>query len=272
MSQIHPLASIEEGATLGKDVTVGPFAVIEKGAVIGDGCVINANAYISGWATLGNEVKVGNGSIIGTDPQDIKFAGEKTTVEIGDRTVIREYVTINRGTSDRMKTTVGSDTLLLSYSHVAHDCRVGNHVIMDNTVQLAGHVDVGDWAIIGGMSGVQQFVHIGAHAFIGGQCGVRKDVPPFIKAAGEPVAFMGVNHIGLKRRGFSDEQVKAIQGAYRILYKSGHLLKAALEALNALENKTEDVTYLIDFIEGRSKHGMIGAPRRTGRVSGSDEE
>lgn len=260
MSHIDPLASVHPGAKLGKNVTAGPFAVIEEGAVVGDGCVIGPHALVTRWARLGNEVKLAKGTVVGTDPQDLKFAGEETTAHVGDRTVLREFVTVNRGTTYHMKTVVGSDCLLLAYSHVAHDCVVGDHVILDNGVQLAGHVEVGDWVIIGGLSGVQQFVHIGAHAFVGGMCGVRKDIPPFVKAAGEPVSFAGTNNIGLARRGFEKERIIAIQGAYRTLYRSGLLLKDAVEKLKS-ESQTKDVENIIRFIENRSKHGLMGGPR-----------
>lgn len=264
MAGIDTLASVHPGANLGKDVTVGPFAVIEEGAVVGDGCVIGPNAYITRWAALGNEVKVAKGAVIGTDPQDLKFAGEESTVHVGDRTVIREFVTINRGTTDRMKSVVGSDCLLLAYSHVAHDCLLGDHIILDNSVQLAGHVTIGDWAIIGGLSGVQQFVHIGAHAFVGGMSGVRKDIPPFIKAASDPLAYVGVNSIGLQRRGFEPERISAIQKAYRTVYRSKMRLDEAVAVLKG-EEMTDDVKGIVEFIENRSKHGMIGAPRKIAR-------
>lgn len=264
MTGIHEQASVHPGATIGKDVTVEPFAVIEEGAVVGDGCVIGPHVYITRWATLGEQVKVAKGAVIGTDPQDLKFAGEESVVRVGDRTVIREFVTINRGTTDRMKTVVGADCLLLAYSHVAHDCLLGDHIILDNSAQLAGHVTIGDWAIVGGLSGIQQFVHIGAHAFIGGKSGVRKDVPPFVKAASEPLAFAGVNSIGLQRRGFSEERIAAIQAAYRTVYRSKMRLDDAVAALKSSE-MSEDVAGIVEFIENRSKHGMIGALRKLAR-------
>jgi UDP-N-acetylglucosamine acyltransferase len=270
MTMIDPNASVHPGAKLGTDVSVGPFAVIEEGAVVGDGCVIGPHAYVTRWATLGDGVKLAKGAVVGSDPQDLKFAGEETTVHVGDRTVIREFVTINRGTSDRMKTAVGADCLLLAYSHVAHDCLLGDKIILDNSVQLAGHVTVGDWAIVGGLSGVQQFVRIGAHAFIGGKSGVRKDVPPFVKAAGEPLAFVGVNSIGLSRRGFDDDRIRAIQGAYRTVYRGAKLLNDALAELKEYA-EGDDLRQIVEFIENRSKHGMIGAPRKVGRGAGSSE-
>ncbi|MFH0881494.1 MAG: acyl-ACP--UDP-N-acetylglucosamine O-acyltransferase [bacterium] len=272
MSHFDPLASVHAGAKLGKDVTVGPFAVIEEGAEIGDGCVIGPHVLVTRWARLGKEVKLAKGVVVGTDPQDLKFAGEETTAHVGDRTVIREFVTVNRGTTYHMKTVVGADCLLLAYSHIAHDCIIGDHVILDNAVQLAGHVEIGDWVIIGGLSGVQQFVHIGAHAFIGGKCGVRKDVPPFIKAAGEPLVFAGTNNIGLARRGFDKERITAIQQAYRTLYRSGLLFKDAVEKLKS-DASTPDVEEIIRFIENRSKHGVIGGQRnRRSFEQNPDEE
>lgn len=263
MAQIDPTASVHPEAKLGGNVTVGPFAVIEQGAEVGDGCVIGPHAYVTTWARLGVEVKLAKGVVVGTDPQDLKFAGEQTTAHVGDRTVIREFVTVNRGTTYHMKTVIGADCLLLAYSHIAHDCIVGDHVILDNAVQLAGHVEIGEWAIIGGLSGVQQFVHIGAHAFIGGMCAVRKDVPPFVKAAGEPLVFAGTNNIGLARRGFEKERITAIQQAYRTLYRSGLLIKDALEKLRS-EASTPDVEQIVRFIDNRSKHGVIGGPRSRG--------
>lgn len=215
---ISPLAYISKESVIGKDVRIDPFAMIHDDVHIGDGTHIMSNAVIMPGTVIGKNCLVFPGAVIGAVPQDLKFVGEKTSVEIGDHTTIRECVTINRGTKDRWKTEIGSHCLLMAYSHVAHDCKLGNHVILANAVQLAGHVEVGDFAILGGLSAAPQFARIGQHTYIGGGTKITKDVPPFIKAGREPLSFVGVNSVGLKRRGFTNEAINQILDIYRTIY------------------------------------------------------
>lgn len=258
MSRIDPLASVHPEATLGDNVTVHPFAVIEAGAVIGQDCVIGPHAYITSHARLGAEVKVSKGAVLGTDPQDLKFEGEESVLEVGDRTVVREFATLNRGTAHSGKTVVGSDCFLMAYSHIAHDCRLGDHVIIANAVNMAGHVEIEDWVIIGGMVPIHQFVRIGKHAFVGGGWRVPQDVPPYVWAAGNPMDYKGLNSLGLRRRGFGSEQVSAIKNAYRILYRSGLNFTQALQKIKEIENPTDEVKEVIAFVESRGSRGLMG--------------
>ena len=205
LSYIHPDAKI------GKDVTISPFASIYEDVEIGDGTWIGPNVTIFPKARIGKNCKIFPGAVIAAIPQDLKFKGEESIVQIGDNTIIRECVTVNRGTADKMKTVVGSNCLIMAYAHIAHDCIVGDNVIIANSVNLAGHVDIEDYVIIEGGTGVGQFVRIGAHAFVSGLAGVRKNVPPFTKAAREPLQYVGVNSVGLRRRGFSNESISQIE-------------------------------------------------------------
>ena len=207
---ISKLASVHPDARIGANVVIEPFATIYGDVVIGDGSWIGPNSVLMDGARIGSKCRIFPGAVIGAIPQDLKFAGEKTTAEVGDGSTIRECVTINRGTADREKTAVGSNSLLMAYVHLAHDCIVGNNVVIANSVNLAGHVTIDDWAILEGNVAVQQFIHIGAHSFIAGASLVRKNVPPFVKAAREPLSYIGVNVVRLRRRGFTDEQVTRI--------------------------------------------------------------
>jgi UDP-N-acetylglucosamine acyltransferase len=215
-----------------------------------DGCVIGKNCSIF------------PGAVIGGIPQDLKFVGEKTTVEIGDNTTIRECVTINRGTKDKWKTTVGSHCLLMAYSHVAHDCFLGDHVILANGVQLAGHVEVGDYAILGGLSGAHQFTRIGAHTYIAGNTVVRKDVPPFVKAAREPMSYAGINLVGLQRSGFTKEQIKQISDIYHLLFIDKHTTSAALDLIESTFDAGHERDVILQFVRS-SKPGIIKRPSKT---------
>jgi UDP-N-acetylglucosamine acyltransferase len=207
-------------------------------------------------ARLGSNCQVFPGAVISAIPQDLKYEGELTTVEIGDETTIRECVTINRGTKAYGKTVIGKKGLIMAYVHIAHDCIIGDHVILVNSVALAGHVEIGNWSIVSGLSAVHQFVKIGEHAMVGGGAMVRKDVPPFITAAGEPVTYAGVNSVGLKRRGFSSVDVNLIQDVYRIIYQSGRNISQALEVVKREHNAGPTVSRIIDFIES-STRGLI---------------
>ena len=215
---ISNLASISPNTTIGTDVKIGPFTTIHDDVHIGARTVIHSNVSIYPGTRIGEDCEVFPGAVIGVIPQDLKFDGEYTTVEIGNNTTIRECVTIHRGTKDKLATRIGNNCLLMTYVHVAHDCQIGNNVILASYVGLSGHVIIDDFAILEGTVVAQQFVHIGAHAFIGGASLIRKDVPPFIKAAREPLTYAGVNSVGIRRRGFTDEQVREIEDIYRILY------------------------------------------------------
>jgi UDP-N-acetylglucosamine acyltransferase len=228
---ISPQAHVNPSAKIGSNVTIEAFSFIAADVTIGDNVWIGPNVTIFDGARIGSGVKIFPGAVIAAIPQDLKFAGESTTVEIGDHTTIREMVTINRGTSALGKTVVGNNCLLMAYVHVAHDCMLGNYVILANSVNLAGHVTIDNWAILEGYVGVSQFVRIGAHAFIAGQSGVRKNVPPFTRAAREPLSFVGINSVGMKRRGFDQEAINLVQDLYRILYNKGYSTRNALDII-----------------------------------------
>lgn len=246
---IHPTAIVDKKAEVARGAEIGPFAIVGPGCVVGAGSVIEARATLQENVRVGANVTVGIGSVLGGKPQDLKFKGEVTHVEIGDNTTIREYVTINRGTSQSFRTTVGANCFLMSYSHLAHDCHVGDNVIMSNATQLAGHVTVEDFVIISGVCAVHQFVKIGRHAFIGGMSRVQKDVPPFVKAVGSPIKLYGLNTIGLQRRGFSEEVVAELKKAYRLFFRSELNVSQALEHAATELKPYPEVKVLIDFVE-----------------------
>lgn len=257
---IDKLSSVSDKATIGEKVTVGAFTSIAEDVVIGDGTVIHPNVTIYSGTRIGKNCEIFPGAIIGVIPQDLKFEGEETTVEIGDNTVIRECVTIHRGTKDKWKTAIGSNCLLMTYVHIAHDCIIGDNVILASYVGLAGHVVIDDFAILEGKVGTQQFIHIGKHAFVAGGSLVRKNVPPYVKAAREPIGFAGVNSIGLRRRGFADADVKTIEDLYRQLYVLNNSISKGVEAI---KESSEDSSYkeeLLTFIADSDKgiiRGMI---------------
>jgi UDP-N-acetylglucosamine acyltransferase len=246
---IHPTAIVDKKAEIAKDAAIGPFAIVGPGCVVGAGCVIEARATLQEFVRLGSDVRVGIGSVLGGKPQDLKFRDEVTHVEIGDHTVIREYVTINRGTTQSFKTTVGSNCFLMSYVHLAHDCHVGNNVIMANGTQLAGHVTVEDYVIFSGLCAVHQFSKVGRHAFVGGMARVAKDVPPFVKAVGNPIKLFGLNSVGLRRRGFSEEVVVELKKAYRLLFRSELNVSQALEQAVRELKPFDEVKAMIEFVE-----------------------
>lgn len=255
-SRIHSTAIVSSEAEIGSDVEIGPYAIIGDNCVVGPGCVISARATLERNVKLGSNVKIGIGTIVGGLPQDLKFAGEETTVEIGDFTVIREYTTINRGTAQSFKTTVGKSCLLMSYVHLGHDCHIGNHVILSNVVQLAGHVTIEDRAIVSGLSAVHQFVRIGGQSFIGGCSRVSKDIPPFLKAVGNPVKLYGLNTVGLQRGGMDEATIRELKRAYRLLFRSDLNVSQAMErVLNELEPLAE-VRELVRFVEA-SERGVV---------------
>ena len=248
MPGIHPTAIVSPRAELGDNVTVGPYVIVGDGCVVSDGCTLEARSVLEKNVRLAANVTVGIGTVLGGDPQDLKFKGEETWVEIGEGTRIREYSTINRGTSQSFKTTVGKGCFLMSYVHLAHDCHVGDGVIISNGTQLAGHVTVEDRAILSGLSAVHQFVKIGRHSFVGGCSRVAKDVPPFIKAVGNPVKLYGLNSVGLQRSGFPDETVRELKRAYRLFFRSELNMSQATERAKAELQPLPEVEYFLQFI------------------------
>jgi UDP-N-acetylglucosamine acyltransferase len=254
----HPLANVHPEATIGANVVIEPFATVQKDVIIGDGSWIGPNAVIWDGSRLGKNVKVYPGASVSSIPQDLKFAGEKTETFIGDNTVIRESVTISRGTTDKHKTVIGKNCLLMAYVHIAHDCIVGNNCIFANAVQVAGHVNIDDWAIIGGASALHQFVKIGAHVMLSGGSLVRKDVPPYSKAAREPLTYAGVNSIGLRRRGFTPEKINEIQEIYRIIFLKGFNNSKALDIVEKEIAPSTERDYIINFIRSSERGVMKG--------------
>lgn len=252
---IHPTALVSPDAQIGENVDIGAFAIVGPECVIGDGCVIAPRATLEKLATLGAHVKVGSGSIVGGDPQDLKYHGERTYVEIGDRTVIREYATVNRGTAESERTVVGTDCLLMSYSHLAHDCHVGNHVIVSNASQVAGHVVIEDRVIVSGMVAVHQFVKLGAYAFVGGASKVTQDVPPYLKAVGNPVKLYGLNTVGLTRANFDPAVIRELKRAYRLFFRSDLILSRAMERARAELHPYSEVERFLSFVS-KSERGL----------------
>lgn len=257
---ISPLAQVSPNADIHKDAIIDAFSVVHDNVVIGEGTHIHSNVALYPGTRIGAHCEVFPGAVIGVIPQDLKFNGEDTTVEIGDYTKIRECVTIHRATADKWKTVIGSHCLLMTYVHVAHDCQIGNHVILASYTGLSGHVSIGDYAILEGKVAAQQFVNIGKHAFIGGASLIRKDVPPFIKAAREPLTFAGVNSVGLRRRGFSDEEVRLVEDIYRIIYvQNSNLSKSIPLVLDGIADHPLR-REIIEFIQASDKgviRGMV---------------
>jgi len=253
---IHPTAQIDASARLGK-VEVGAFSVIGPNVEIGDGTTIGPHAVIQGPTRIGRDNRIFQFASVGAEPQDKKFAGEHSELVIGDRNTIREFVTINRGTGEGGGyTRIGDDNWIMAYAHIAHDCHVGNQTIFSNNATLAGHVEVGDYAILSGFAGVHQFCRVGEHAFVGMGCLINGDVPPFVIVANEYGRPRGINAEGLKRRGFSAERIAAIKRAYRTLYMSGMPLERAREELARMAGEAPDVRCMLDFLE-RSQRALV---------------
>lgn len=253
---ISPLAHIHPSAQIGDNVKIDPFALIEEGVVIGEDTHVMTHAVIMKNTIIGKACRIFPGAVLGAIPQDLKFDGEETIVQIGDDTTIRECVTVNRGTKDKWKTVVGSNCLLMAYCHIAHDCILGDNVIIANSVQLAGHVEIGDYAIIGGMAAAIQFSRIGAHCYIAGGTEIIKDVPPFIKAGRYPLSYVGVNSVGLQRRGFPSEKINSILEIYRNIYNRGLNTTQATEFIEKELPETEEKAEIIKFIR-ESKRGIL---------------
>jgi UDP-N-acetylglucosamine acyltransferase len=257
----QPLAYVHPQAKVAKNVVIEPFVNIEKNVEIDEGTWIGSNVTIMEGARIGKNCKIFPGAVIAAIPQDLKFDGEETSVIIGNNTIIREFVTINRGTKASNKTVIGDNCLLMAYVHIAHDCTIGNNVILANACNLAGHILIDDWAILGGLSAVHQFVHIGMHTMVSGGSMVRKDVPSFVKAGRDPLAFIGVNSIGLRRRGFTNERINAIQEIYRILYLRGHNISQAVRYIEANIPSTPDRDEILSFITNSQRGLMKGYTR-----------
>ncbi len=245
---IHPTAIVAAGAELGDNVEIGAHTLVEDNVIIDDGCRVGANILIANGARLGKNVKVHHGAVLASIPQDLKFGGEASLLKIGDDTTIREYATINRGTVQRGQTTIGKNCLLMAYSHVAHDCIIGDNVILVNSVNLAGHIEIGDWAILGGIVPVHQFVKIGKHAMIGGGFRVPMDICPYSMCGGYPLKVMGLNIVGLKRRGFAKETIHTLEQAFRLLFRSGLNTTQAVERIKTDVELIPEVQDVLDFI------------------------
>lgn len=250
------LVSIHPGAKIGTNVNIDPFTMIHDDVEIGDDTWIGSNVTIFPGARIGKNCKIFPGAVISAVPQDLKFAGEHTTVEIGEHTTIREFVTINRGTKALGKTIIGANNLLMAYVHVAHDCIVGDNCILANGATLAGHITIEDYAIIGGLSAIHQFVQIGSHVMISGGSLVRKDVPPFVKAAHEPLSYVGINSVGLRRRGFSADTINEIQDIYRVLFVKGYSNTHAVEVIEKEIRPSAEKTQILSFIK-KSTRGIL---------------
>ncbi len=252
----QPLAYVHPQAKIANNVVIEPFVNIEKNVIVGEGTWIGSNVTIMEGARIGKNCKIFPGAVISAIPQDLKYEGEDTTVKIGDNTTIREFVTINRGTKANMETIVGKNCLLMAYVHIAHDCIVGDNVILANGATLAGHIEIQDWAIIGGLSAVHQFVQVGQHAMISGGGMARKDVPPYTKAGREPLSYVGINSIGLRRRGFTSDQINQIQEIYRNIYLKNKNVSQAVNLIEATIPATPERDEILSFI-ARSTRGIM---------------
>ncbi len=262
----QPLAYVHPQAKIAKNVVIEPFVNIEKNVTIEEGTWIGSNVTIMEGAHIGRNCRIFPGAVIAAIPQDLKYDGEDTLVKIGNEVTIREFVTINRGTKANMETVIGDNCLLMAYVHIAHDCILRNNVILANAVNLGGHIIIDDWAIVGGLAAIHQFVHIGAHAFISGGGMARKDIPPFCKAGREPLAFAGVNSIGLRRRGFSNDRINEIQEIYRILFLRGKNITQSVNYIEANMPATTDRDEILSFI-ARSQRGIMkGYTRMKDRI------
>ena len=255
---ISNLAFIHPEAKIGKDVIIEPFAFIAGNVYIGDGTWIGPNSTILDGARIGKNCKIFPSAVVSGIPQDLKFRGEESTVELGDNTTVRECATVNRGTAAVGQTIIGKNCLLMAYSHVGHDCAIGNNVIIGNSTALAGEVDIDDWAILSAGTMVHQFAHIGGHVMIGGGAKVRIDVPPYIKADRDPLSFLGLNLVGLTRRGFEKERIDEIHEIYRAIYQMGMNFSQALEFVEKEFKPSSDRDYILDFIR-KSERGIIKA-------------
>jgi UDP-N-acetylglucosamine acyltransferase len=250
---VHPTAIIDPGAELGVGVEIGPWVMVGPRVTVGDGCRLGPRVRLQRNVKLAAGVSVGDGSILGGDPQDLKFQGEETWVEVGEGTIIREYSTINRGTSATYRTVVGAHCFIMTYVHLAHDCHVGDHVTIANGTQCAGHVTIHDRAVLSGLNAIHQFVTIGTYAFVGGGSRVNQDIPPYVKAVGNPMELYGLNSIGLQRAGFSGETIAALKRAYRLFFNSDLNLSQALERARTDLPPLPQVELFLDFVESSER-------------------
>jgi len=246
---VHPAAFVDPGAELADGVSVGPGTIVGPHVRIGEGTRVDSHALLTGWTTIGRECHVHHGAVLGSPPQDLKYSGEASYLEVGDRTVLREYMTANLATEPGFTTRIGRDCLLMAYSHVAHNCQVGHHVVVANAVQMAGYVVVDDWAIIGGSTVVHQFTRIGRHSMIGGGSRIPQDVAPFVKTAGSPPRNAGINRVGLERRGFTREACDALDRAYRIFFRSGMTAEKAIAEVRDQVGHVPEAEHFARFCE-----------------------
>jgi len=260
----HATAIIDDSAIVDPSASIGPYSIIGPGVEIGEGVRIGPHVFIERDTRVAEDVVICKGAVLGIDPQDLKYAGERTFLEVGARTRVREFVTLNRGTAESGLTSVGADAMIMAYAHVAHDCRIGDHVVLANAVTMGGHVKIGDWAIVGGMTPIHQFVRIGPHAMVGGASRIDRDVAPFTIVSGSPAYSYGINRIGLERRGFSSDTIRALRRAFRSIYRSGDPMHVALGRID-LASSVEEVRSLVEFIRD-SDRGIV--PSR----GGSEEE
>ncbi|MFH0777263.1 MAG: acyl-ACP--UDP-N-acetylglucosamine O-acyltransferase [Candidatus Eisenbacteria bacterium] len=255
MPHLHPTAVVDPSAVLAADVQVGPYSIITAGVEIGSGTVVGSHVLIEGPTKIGRDCRIHHCAVVGTAPQDLKYKGVPSAVEIGDGNTIREFVTVNRATEEEGKTSIGNNNLLMAYVHVAHNCVIGNNVILANAVNLAGHVSIHDFAIVGGVTPVHQFARIGRYAFIGGGSRVSQDVPPFVRAAGNPLVVAGLNSIGLVRRGISPDVRTQLKRVYRLFYRSDLNTKQALERIKSESPDIAEVREFVEFVE-QSQRGI----------------
>lgn len=253
--RIHPSAMVDPGAELDASVIVGPWSIIGPNVRVGAGTEIGPHVLIEKDTTVGESCRISQGAVLGTDPQDLKYAGEDSRLVVGSRTTIREYATLNRGTAASGETSVGSDCMLMAYSHIAHDSVIGNHVVIANAVNMAGHVLIEDWAIVGGLTAIHQFVRIGAHAFVGGATRASQDVAPYCRVAGSPAKLYGLNSVGMERRGFTDEMKRELKKAYRIVFQSSLNISQALARAHEELRIYPEIEHFLSFIEA-SERGM----------------
>ena len=254
---VHPTAIIDPDANVAPDVAVGPYSIIGPGVLVGRGTVLGPHVLLERDTTLGEQCQIAKGAVIGSDPQDLKYEGEPSRLIVGDRTVVREHATLNRGTRASGKTTVGSDCLIMAYAHVAHDCEIGNHVVLSNAVNMAGHVVIEDWVIVGVLTAIHQFVRVGAHAFVGGASRIAQDVLPYMRVAGSPAKLYGLNSVGLDRRGLSEEVRRALRATYRLLFQSNLNVSQGLARVEAEVEPLPEVLRLLVFVR-ESQRGITG--------------
>lgn len=256
MVKIHPTAIVDPDAQLGAEVKIGALAVVSEDVIIGDNSRIGNGAFLDSGTRIGKNCSIGHFAVLGNPPQDLKYANEKTYLEVGDGTTIREFATLNRGTTYHYRTVIGQNCFIMTYAHIAHDCIIGDEVIIANAVNMGGHVEIHSQASIGGLTAIHQFVKIGQHAFVGGGLRVNKDIPPFIRAMGEPIRYGGTNHIGLSRKGFSREVILEIKRAYKLIYHSKYTVKEAVQAIGEQLKPLDEIQAIIEFID-RSERGLI---------------